>query len=130
MTESLNLSSLIPAEPERVYRAWMDSAQHAAFTGSAAEIDNRVGGKFTAWDGYIQGETLALEPFSHIVQSWRTTEFPESSPDSRLEVSFTAENGSTRLTLIHTNIPDGQGEGYRGGWEDYYFTPLVEYFSR
>ena len=130
MTESLNMSTLIQAEPERVYRAWMDSAQHAAFTGSAAEIDNRVGGRFTAWDGYIQGETLALEPFDRIVQSWRTTEFPELSPDSRLEISFTAENGGTRLTLVHTNIPDGQGEGYRGGWEDYYFTPLVEYFSR
>jgi len=24
----------------------------------------------------------------------------------------------TKITLIHTDIPDGQGEGYRKGWID------------
>jgi uncharacterized protein YndB with AHSA1/START domain len=130
MTEEFTMTAIIPAEPEKVYRAWMDSAEHAAFTGSAAEIDNRVGGKFSAWDGYIQGQTLALEPARRILQAWRTTEFPDSSPDSRLEVRFEPVEGGTQLTLTHTAIPDGQGDDYREGWEDYYFTPLTAYFSR
>ncbi len=129
MPESLTLSIELPTTPEQLYQAWLDSAGHAAFTGSPAEIDARPGGKFTAWDGYITGSTLELHPFDKIIQAWRTTDFPSSSPDSRLEVLFEPASGGTRLTLIHTEIPDGQAEDYRQGWEDFYFTPMTDYFS-
>lgn len=129
MPESLHLESILPAAPEQVYAAWLDSREHGLFTGSAAEIDDRVGGNFTAWDGYIQGQTLELEPFHRIRQSWRTTEFPEGCEDSNLEVLLDSVPEGTRLILVHTNIPDGQGESYRQGWEDYYFTPMQVYFS-
>jgi activator of HSP90 ATPase len=130
MTESLQVSAFFAGiTPERLYSAWLDSEQHAAFTGSPAKVDPQVGGSFTAWDGYIQGATLELEPFLRILQSWRTTEFPEDSPDSSLEVLVQEEKGGARLTLIHTQIPDGQAESYRQGWEDYYFQPMQAYFS-
>ncbi len=129
MPESLKLSINLPALPEKVYAAWLDSDQHSAFTGSPAEIDGRPGGKFTAWDGYIFGTTLELQPFQRIVQAWRTTDFSPSDPDSHLEVLFEAASGGMRLTFVHTNIPDGQGDDYRQGWEDYYFTPMAEYFA-
>ena len=35
----------------------------------------------------------------------------------------------TRLTLIHSEIPEGQGEQYRQGWEEHYFEGVREYFS-
>ncbi len=129
MPEELKLSKSFPALPEKMYQAWLDSAAHSAFTGSPAEIDGRPGGEFSAWDGYITGKTLELHPFDRIVQSWRTTDFPPSSPDSHLEVLFEAAEGGTQLTLIHTNIPDGQGEDYRQGWEDFYFAPMAVYFA-
>ena len=75
--DSLHLTTILPANPERVFLAWLDSAEHAAFTGSLAQIEPFVGGRFTAWDGYIQGATLELSPHTRILQSWRTTEFPE-----------------------------------------------------
>ena len=127
--ESLRLSIILPANPERIYNAWLESAAHAAFTGSAAEIDPVIGGHFTAWDGYIQGINLELEPYHRILQSWRTTDFPEGSADSRLEVRLEPIEGGTRVALHHYDIPEGQGEDYRQGWEDYYFKPMVEYFS-
>ena len=36
---------------------------------------------------------------------------------------------TTRLTLRHTHIPDGQAQQYEEGWRDYYFQPMLEYFS-
>ena len=128
MSDSLKLSTTLAAAPQRVYRAWLDGSEHAAFTGGAAKVDPRVGGSFTAWDGYIHGTTLELEPERRIVQAWRTTEFPDDSPDSRLVVLLEAVPEGTRLTLLHTRVPAGQGEGYRQGWEDYYFAPMREYF--
>ncbi len=129
MPESLNLSTTLPVSPEKLYHAWLDSDLHAAFTGSPAEIVSRPGGKFSAWDGYIFGTTLELHPYHQIVQSWRTTDFPPTSPDSHLVVTFEAVGEGTRLTLIHTDIPDGQADDYRQGWEDFYFTPMAEYYG-
>ena len=127
--ERCEVSDVFAVTPQRLFEAWMDSTEHRSFTGSAAEIENRIGGRFTAWDGYIEGTTLELVPFRRIVQSWRTTDFPEGSPDSKLVVGFEEVADGTRITLTHTDIPDGQSEGYERGWIDYYFAPMRDYFS-
>ena len=130
MAESFEISTFFSTtSTERIYRSWLDSGEHSAFTGSPAQIDPGVGGKFTAWDGYINGKTLKVEPFQRIVQAWRTTEFPEQTPDSQLEILIEEVDGGAKVTLIHTDIPDGQAEDYRQGWEEYYFEPMLRYFS-
>lgn len=128
-TESFTISTELPAPPERVYAAWLDSAQHAAMTGGAAQVDPCVGGKHSAWDGYIRGEILALVPGKQIVQSWRTRNFPKRSPDSRLEVRLEPSATGTHLTLVHTGIPVGQGKRYEPGWQANYFEPMADYFA-
>jgi activator of HSP90 ATPase len=128
MPDSFTVITVLPASAKRLYTAWLDSHEHRHFTGSPAQIDPTVGGQFTAWDGYISGVTLELEPYHRIVQSWRTTDFPKGSPDSRLELIFDAVKRGTKITLIHTNIPDGQGKEYKQGWEEWYFAPMQEYF--
>jgi activator of HSP90 ATPase len=130
MTDSFEISTVIPGvSAEQVCRAWIDSAEHSAFTGSPAEIDQDSEQRYTAWDGYISGRTLEVEPPNRILQSWRTTEFPADSPDSRLEILLEDVDDGVRLTLVHTGIPSGQGQHYRQGWEDYYFQPMRVYFS-
>jgi len=130
MLETIHCSTIVPGVTiERLYRAWLDSAEHGTLTGSEAHIDPQVGGPFTAWDGYIQGTTLELQPYRRILQAWRTTDFPPGSADSRLEVLLEAVEGGVQITLHHSDIPAGQGEEYRQGWEDYYFQPMQAYFS-
>ncbi len=130
MPDAFRISTVIPGLPERIYAAWLDSAGHAAFTGGEAKVDPSIGGKFTAWDGYIHGRTVDVLHGRRIVQTWRTKEFPHSAPDSRLEVQFEFVDGGTRVTILHSNIPEGQGERYKKGWVDHYFTPMREYFGR
>jgi activator of HSP90 ATPase len=130
MSENFEMTTLLPAPPEVIYTAWLEGEQVAAFTGNAAEGDALPGSKFTAWDGYISGTNLELDPPRRILQAWRTTEFPEGSPDSRLELLLEPAAEGTTLRLLHSNIPEGQGEDYRTGWEEYYFSPLKEYFSQ
>jgi activator of HSP90 ATPase len=129
MSETLDLSVWLPAPSGRVYSAWMDSQAHADFTGSPASIDAQVGGAYSAWDGYITGCTLALDPGRRILQSWRTTEFPEDAPDSTLEIDLLPEENGTRLILRQSEIPEGQAGQYRQGWEDFYFKPLLAYYE-
>ena len=99
-------------------------------TGSPAKVEPRVGGTFTAWDGYITGKTLELKPYSRIVQAWRTSEFADKDPDSRIEVLIEPAEGGSKLTLKHTSIPKGQAESYESGWEESYFAPMREYFGK
>jgi activator of HSP90 ATPase len=128
MSEKIRVSAVIPAKRAKLYDAWLDSKEHTAFTGAHARVEPRVGGKFSAWDGYITGETLRLKRGKRIVQSWKTTDFPEGSPDSLLVVLFEDTPTGTRIVLEHSDIPEGQGKGYRAGWKDYYFAPMKQYF--
>ena len=128
-TESIDISRIIPASPEAIYQAWLDSEAHSAMTGSHAEVHPGLGAHFSAWEGYIQGTHLELEPSKRILQSWRASDFPESAGDSRLEVLLEPAEGGTRVTLRHTDIPEGQAERFRQGWEDFYFNPMTKYFQ-
>jgi len=129
MSNGFELTVSLPASPDEIYSAWLNSEGYAALTGSPARVDGKVGGKFTAWDGYIFGVTLELETPRRIVQAWRTTEFPEDASDSRVEILLEAVEGGTKLTLTHIDMPPEQVDSYRQGWEDFYFNPMREYFG-
>jgi uncharacterized protein YndB with AHSA1/START domain len=128
-TETIQVSGVIHASPERIYQAWLDSDEHSRFTGGKASVESGIGGRFTAWDGYIEGTTIELEPGRRIVQSWRTTEFPSEHPDSRVEIHLERVDEGTRVLLLHTEIPPGQGSQYEQGWREHYLEPLARYFA-
>jgi uncharacterized protein YndB with AHSA1/START domain len=131
MPHRFTLSTTLPAAPQTVYDCWLDSAGHSAMTGGAATASDRIGGAFTAWDGYISGRNLALEPGRRIVQSWRTTRFAAADPDSIVTLTLAPVAGGVALTLEHADVPDGDAhKGYEnGGWADHYFTPMRAYFA-
>jgi activator of HSP90 ATPase len=130
MKNGFTLSEVFSATPSEVYNAWLNSDGHSAMTGSSANVDGKVGGKFTAWDGYIFGSTLELKPDQRIIQAWRTSEFPDDAPDSHLEIVFEKTKGGTKVTLTHADMPEDQVESYRQGWEDFYFKPMREYYVK
>ncbi len=129
MKNEFTLVVTINAKAEKFYEAYLSSEGHTALTGSPARVDGTVDGDFTAWDGYIQGMFLELEKNKRIVQAWRTAEFPAETEDSIVEILLEEDHGKTKLTLKHTNIPEGQADDYKAGWEDFYFKPMREYFG-
>jgi len=129
MPYDFTLSDVIPATPQQIYDAWLDSKSHAEMTGAVANISGREGAKFSAWDGYITGVNVKLEPGKRIIQTWRTTQFKDSDSDSQIDVLLEPVAGGTRLTLHHTNVPDGHTDYEHGGWQDNYFEPMKRYFG-
>lgn len=127
MSENIEVSRVIPANPERIFNAWLSGDEHGKMIGSSATYG--ADGHFTAWDGYITGRTVEQAPYSRIVQAWRTSEFPEGAPDSKLEVLLAPEADGTRVTLKHTNIPEGQSQSYKDGWYEHYLDPMSKYFD-
>lgn len=128
--KTIKQRALIPASPRQVYDALVTARTHAAVTGSPATGTARVGGRFTAYDGYIMGVHRELVAGKRIVQEWKTTEWPENALPSRLEITLKPAKGQTELRMVHSNVPASQADGYRQGWIDYYWKPLKEYFRR
>jgi uncharacterized protein YndB with AHSA1/START domain len=129
--DNIRLTTTLPATPEDVYDAWLSSHGHTAMTGGVpATSEPRVGTMHMAWAGYISGQHVELEPGRRILQTWRTTEFPDSAPDSLLEIILTLDPKGTRVTLIQNGIPDGEGEKYHLGWQEHYFAPMREHFGK
>ena len=97
-------------------------------TGSLAHAGANVGDSFDAWDGYIFGSNLELDPGRRIVQSWRAKDYAESDDYSRIEVTLEPVEGGTKLRLFHCNVPDNQTK-HQSGWVIHYFEPMKEHFG-
>jgi len=126
---TINQSVVVNASPEEVYDVLMDSKKHSAMTGSQASIGTAVGGKFTAWDGYISGKNLELVRGKKIVQEWSTTEWPKGYPPSRLEITLSSKGDKTEVRMVHSKVPAEQSDDYEKGWIDCYWDPLKSYFK-
>ena len=111
------------AQPHEVFEALMDSRKHSEFTGQEAVISREVGGKFTAYDGYIHGKTIKIEPDKLIVQEWWANDWPEGAV-SKATFKITKTKAGSRLALSQTGVPDEQAEEIERGWEEFYWEPM------
>jgi uncharacterized protein YndB with AHSA1/START domain len=121
---------VIGASPLEVYQAYVDPKKHAAFTGTGVTGTPKVGGKFTAGDGYISGKYVELEPGKLIKHEWTTTEWPTGYPPSIFELTLKPKGTGTELRMVHSKVPAEQVDYYAEGWRDYYWGPLKEYFEK
>ena len=121
---------IIPqVSPQQVYEAYVDPKKHGEFTESKATGKPAVGGKFTAWDGYIFGKYLELEAGKRVVQEWTTTDWEEGYPASKLELTFCEVSKGTEIVMVHSNVPKEQADEVEQGWTEFYWEPLKKYFK-
>jgi activator of HSP90 ATPase len=130
MPFEFTVSDVIPATPQEIYDAWLDSLGHQKITGGKpATVTTVPGAAFTVWEKFITGRNLELEYSRRIVQSWRTNRFAKDDADSQIEVLLEPTAGGTRITVRHSNVPDGHMSYRDGGWQRSYFDPMKAYFS-
>jgi activator of HSP90 ATPase len=115
--------------PEALFNILMDSKKHSAATGGKALIRRKVGGAYSAWAGYIRGKTLYLAPGKTIVQSWRTTGFKKTDPDSIIVFTFEKVRGGCLMTMTQTGVPDKEAGHYQTGWYEHYWNPIQKYLK-
>lgn len=128
-TKTIKQTVTFKASPHDVYEALMDSKKHAKFTGDKALISRKVGGKFSAFDGYSEGTNLELVPDIKIVQTWRASDWPEGLY-SKVTYSFKEMTGGTRLSFTQTGVPAELYEEIEQGWRDYYWAPMKEMLEK
>jgi activator of HSP90 ATPase len=129
MRNVIHQSATFPAPAEELFNMYMDASLHSTVTGAPVTISEACGGEFRAFDGVLSGTILQVVRPSLIVQSWRSTQFKDSDPDSTLILSFLPESNGGRIVLVHLDVPDHDYAGVSEGWEKYYWTPWRQYLE-
>lgn len=128
MKDAFELKEKFPVNAADLYKAWLDSEGHSKMTGAEAICSDKVEEEFSAWDGYITGKNIQLNPFNKIIQSWRTSDFSSTDEDSEIIIEIKDNDEGCELLLIHKNIPLGQPD-YKQGWIDHYFNQNRQNFA-
>ena len=114
--------------PHEVYELLMESKKHSQLTGSHANISRKVGGKFTAYDGYIDGVNLEIIEDKKIVQKWRGSDWPQGHY-SIATFELKKSNSGTKLIFTQTDVPEEQYEPISQGWFEHYWNKIKKSMS-
>ncbi|HTO71477.1 MAG TPA: ester cyclase [Myxococcota bacterium] len=117
------------APPRDVFRIFTDARCHSAMSGGEhAEIDARVGGKFSGFEGAVTATFRELVPERRIVQLWRDTDWTPGHY-AQLELQFAAVNQGrgTHVHLVLAGVPAGRAAQTANGWRDFYWVPIAEF---
>lgn len=137
---SLTARRVVPAAPERVFRAWTDANELVKWFGPrgvaciGAEVDLRVGGQYRIGnrlaDGrvvWIAGEFERIEWPHELVYTWNIE--PDFDRPERVTVRFAPRGANTEVVVLHERVPSEQlRDSHAAGWEGC-FDGLVEYLS-
>lgn len=131
------MSTRLAVTPEEAFRYLTEPDRYVEWMGSEAALDPVPGGTYRVRmpDGFhAAGTFLHLEQPHEIVFTWG---FPDPevaglvkrgavdgnampAGSTRVTVTLNAEDGRTRLTLRHENLPTVElRDGHRLGWETY-----------
>jgi uncharacterized protein YndB with AHSA1/START domain len=113
---------LIEAPPEEVFKYFTEAEALATWMGDRAVVEPQPGGSFIVHfeDRVVEGRYLAVEFPHRVVVTWGRHGSVRLPPGgSTLEVTFAAEGGGTRVTVIHDGLPDPERELHAMGWAHY-----------
>jgi uncharacterized protein YndB with AHSA1/START domain len=124
---SIELTRLLSAPPERVYQALTDARMLERWFPSRVEADVRIGGKIRFWFEALERrddkEHIREGVFRELVPGRKVT-YTFSLPEGETLVTWTlAPMGTgTELKLVHSGFregPDSEMGEHSGGWAFY-----------
>lgn len=117
---------LLPASPDRVYRAWTDSQEVTGWlaNGGRVILQPHVDGLFfidMVYEAHTYphyGRYLVTEPGRRLEFTWMSQ--GTEGKESIVTITFTPHADGTMLHLKHEGLPDEKSvESHRGGWTEF-----------
>jgi activator of HSP90 ATPase len=105
-----------------LFEMYTNADKHQQVTGASALITDRLGQPFNLYGGFCFGENIDLIKNKLIIQSWRTSDWPDSVDDSIVVIRLVEEGDDTHVYLTHTGLPVTMVDSLRQGWNDFYWS--------
>jgi uncharacterized protein YndB with AHSA1/START domain len=128
VANALQVSRLVPASPERVFRAWTEPAEMKNWWGpkgvncASATVDLRVGGQYRIANEFPDGSVIWISGLYEfidrphlLIYTWNVEN--KSPCAERVKVHFEAHELGTRVTITHEKIATkALTEQHQQGW--------------
>ncbi len=128
-TKIIRQTVILKASPHEVYDALMSSKKHSKFTEAEAKISTKVGGKLTAYDGWIEGINVKLVKDKRIVQKWRGADWPKEHYSIATFELEKVKDG-TKLKFTQTDVPENEYKAIYDGWFEHYWEKMKKFFDK
>lgn len=122
-TRTLRQSAVFRASPHDIYEMLMDSKLHSRFSGAKASISRKKGGRFTAYDGWINGRNIEIVKDKKIVQEWRGADWPEKHY-SKVTYKISRNGNGAKLSFTQTGVPEDKYIDISKGWKEHYWEKM------
>jgi len=129
MTPVIQQTVRFRTTPHTLFELYLDSKKHSKSTGMTARINRKIGGRFRAFDGMLEGKTLLIVPGRQIVQFWRATHWKKEDW-SILILTFSRVAGGAQIDLVHVGVPAYDQKGVREGWPKFYWKPWKRFLGK
>jgi uncharacterized protein YndB with AHSA1/START domain len=127
MAYDLTLEFQLSAPPQRVMQLLTDETLIRKWSGGAAVIENKVGGRFSMFDEWATGQVIKTGA-DELAYTWQITDWPEGTKPTEVHYILKKQDGGTLVTVRHTGFGTKEEmDSHRSGWADYFFDPLEDF---
>ena len=124
MTEKFEVQIWIDAIPDRVFPYFVEPDKISQWLSKSAATNLVVGGEMKMIaknDAVAIGEFLVIDPPRQVKFTWGWVNRTEVPPGSTtVDIKLEAENGGTRVTLCHSDLPtEGWATRHQTHWAMY-----------
>jgi activator of HSP90 ATPase len=127
MAYGLQLEFILSGKPKRVMELLTDPVLIRKWSGSEAIVENKVGGKFEMFDGWVTGKVLKTGAHE-LAYTWKTSEWPEAATPSEVHYLLREDEAGTKVILHHTGFPNEEEmKSHKSSWTDFFFDPMEDF---
>ncbi len=127
MPFDLKLEFILSGKPIRVMELLTDPALIRKWSGGAAIVENKVGGKFEMFDGWVTGTVLKTGA-NELAYTWRTTDWADDVRPTEVHYILKEDEAGTKVILQHTGFPNEEEmKSHKSGWTDFFFDPMEDF---
>jgi uncharacterized protein YndB with AHSA1/START domain len=127
MAFDLALEFTLSGKPKRVMELLTDPVLIRKWSGEDAVLENKVGGSFEMFDGWVKGEVIKTGD-NELAYTWKAADWAEDAQPSEVHYLLKADEGGTKVTVKHTGFPnEKERDSHKSGWTDFFFDPLEDF---
>jgi uncharacterized protein YndB with AHSA1/START domain len=127
MAFDLALEFILSGKPKRVMQLLTDPVLIRKWSGGEAILENKVGGRFEMFDGWVKGEVTRTSE-NELAYTWKISEWGEEVPPTEVHYLLKEDKAGTKVVITHTGFPNEEEmRSHKAGWTDYFFDPMEDF---